>query len=249
MKNLKLQQSLNDQSKESLTEGDGNKTNSQSPSNRKLRESRNSLIGTELRTFDSNRRGKSVYGPSSQMDQMLWKKKEYIGPGNIGTVKTLTLWNKASEITTGTTKTNTLRLDQYTSRTDITKQYKNSKVLALNPHNKQFDIIDKLPKINSKYRNTYQHQIKNTIGRLNQPTEFYKPHKNGNDVNIAAPNSPARTAFYNTEIPKFYPGQPGYKNHLKQMKLDQIHKTKPMVEWNSDLWGEIKQPKIFNLPG
>lgn len=122
-KNLKLQQQLNDDSRESLSGDVTNEPKSQSPSNRKLRGSRNSMLGTstDMRTFDSNRRGKSVYGPSSTMEQILWKKKEYIGPGNIGTVKTLTLWNKASEITTGTTKTSTLRLDQYTSREDITK--------------------------------------------------------------------------------------------------------------------------------
>ena len=186
------------------------------------------------------------------MEQILWKKKEYIGPGNIGTQKTLTLWNKASDVVLGTNKTNTLRLDQYTQREEITNQYKNSKVLACNPHDEQFESINKLPKINSKYRNTYQHEIKKTIGRQghgSQPTEFYKPHKNGNDVNVGAPNSPANTAFYNTEIPKFYPGQPGYKKHLRQVQMEIIHQTKPMVEWDSDLWGEIKRPKIYNIPG
>lgn len=43
-----------------------------------------------------------------------------MGPGNLGTMKTLTLWNKASELVTGTNKTSTLRLDQYTEREDIT---------------------------------------------------------------------------------------------------------------------------------
>ena len=80
----------------------------------------------------------------------------------------MTLWNKASDVVLGTTKTSTLRLDQYTQREDITKQYKNSKVLVVNPHDEQFEIIDKLPKINSKYRKTYQHEIKKTIGRQGQ---------------------------------------------------------------------------------
>ena len=96
----------------------------------------------------------------------LWKKKQYIGPGNIGTQETLTQWNKASTVTLGTNKTVTLRLDQYTQREDITKTYKNSKVNALDPHDQRFEMINKLPQINSKFKNSYKHQIKNTIGRL-----------------------------------------------------------------------------------
>ena len=36
---------------------------------------------------------------------------------------------------------------------------------------------------------------------------------------------------------------------MKQVKLDEVHKTKAMVKWKVDMRGQITEPKVFNLPG
>lgn len=219
--------------------------------------SRNSLIpkfsssdlkSIKLKSFSRASRN-SVIDERHLADTTYMQKKTYIAPGNIGTCETVTQWNPASNVIMGTNKVQTLRLDQYKDREDIRKTYKCSKINNLDPHDARFENIDKLPLINSKFKNSYKHQIKNTFGRRDHPTEFYSPHKNGNDVNQGAPNSPARSTFHQQEIPAFYAGQPGYRKHLQQVKLDEIHKTKAMVEWKTDMWGQITKPKVFNLPG
>ena len=99
----------------------------------------------------------------------------------------------------------TLRFDQYKDRTDITK------MIHTNPHNQQFETINKLPLINSKFKNSYKHEIKRTIGRVEA-----SPINAGHLMRTNVPNSPSKTAFYQADIPKFNKGQPGYQEWLNQ---------------------------------
>jgi len=50
----------------------------------------------------------------------------------------------------GTNKTNTLRFDQYRKRTDITE------MITVHPVDAQFEVINKMPHVNSKFKNSYK---------------------------------------------------------------------------------------------
>lgn len=144
---------------------------------------------------------------TSFMEQTLRQVRTYIGPGSIGSQKTQIQWNKASNHFLGTNKTSALRLDQYHSRPDITS------TIDVDPHESRFVKFEALPHINSKYKTAFKGPaIKKTLGRDDQPTNA------GHTITIDNPSNPAKTNFYAPEIPKFYPGQPGFKQFLKEMK-------------------------------
>ena len=111
----------------------------------------------------------------------------------------------------GTNKTSALRLDLYNSKQDITT------MISVNPHEKQFDNFNHLPKINSKYKNSFKLDLRKTSGRdqvLSINTRLIKENqmlpyttlKIGNKVGLDKPNAPSQTAYYGKEIPKYYPG-------------------------------------------
>ena len=85
---VKQLENLISESKDSFSQADktfDEHRHSNSPKKSKLRTSRNSTIETDMKTFENSRRNKSTFGPSPKVEQLLWKKKDYIGPGNIGT--------------------------------------------------------------------------------------------------------------------------------------------------------------------
>ena len=41
------------------------------------------------------------------------------------------------------------------------------------------------------------------------------------------PNCPARNTFYIDDIPKFFPGQPGYKSYLQKIEEKSVKKKEP----------------------
>ena len=83
-------------------------------------------------------------------------------------------------------------------------------MIPVNPHEGRFDNFETLPMINSKYGNSFKLEIKKNLGRKEA-----SPSNAGHQIRIDNPNCPANTSFYNEEIPKFFPGQPGFKKHKK----------------------------------
>ena len=132
---------------------------------------------------------------ASFLDQNLKQVKTYIGPGGIGSQKTQVQWNKASNQLLGTNKTLALRLDQYKKRPDFTS------LNEINPHEARFETFEALPHINSKYKTAYRGlEIKKTMGRSDDPKNA------GHQIIIDNPSNPAKTNFYDPDVPKFYPG-------------------------------------------
>ena len=126
----------------------------------------------------------------------LLKPKTFIAPGGIGTCLTGVQWNRASRTSLGTNKSLTLRFDQYKDRLDITKM-----IVPCDPHDQRFETITKLSTVNSKFKDSYTHNISKDISRTQAC-----PRNAGNTVNTTVPNCPAKTLTYDKEIPKFYPG-------------------------------------------
>ena len=173
-----------------------------------------------------------------RVDKNIFKSKEIIAVGSIGSQITTMHWNRASNTLLGTNKSPALRFDQYCGKTDITA------MINVHPHDKQFEPIDKLPLINSKFKNSSKVSIKKQISR-----EQALPRNAGNTVNTTQPNSPSRTQFYTSEIPKYYEGQPGFKKHLKETARKEDLVTKPSVEWKTNMWGTVQAMQTHNLPG
>ena len=48
-------------------------------------------------------------------------------------------------------------------------------------------------------------EIKKSLGRSDDPKNA------GHQIIIDSPSNPAKTNFYDPDVPKFYPGQPGFK--------------------------------------
>ena len=59
----------------------------------------------------------------------------------------------------GTNKTSALRLDLYNNKQDITT------MISVNPHESRFDNFNRLPRINSKYKNSLKLDFNKTSGR------------------------------------------------------------------------------------
>ena len=86
-------------------------------------------------------------------------------------------------------------------------------MINVNPHEGRFESFNALPHINSKFKTAFRGQsIKNHTGRENDAK------CNGYVMTIHPPNCPANTNYYSEEVPRFYPGQPGFKKHLKDLQ-------------------------------
>ena len=75
------------------------------------------------------------------------------------------------------------------------------------------------------------------------------PPNAGNTVRSAAASSPSNTVFYDEEIPKFYPGQAGFKSFIRKQEKAEIKKTKALVEWKISPQGIVQKAKVYNMPG
>ena len=88
--------------------------------------------------------------------------------------------------------------------------------------------------------------------RLNKESQKlpYTDIKLASRVGVDKPNAPSRTAFYGMEIPKYYPGQPGFKKANAQEKQDEIESKKLVVDWKENpLTGQVSSARIKNIPG
>ena len=96
---------------------------------------------------------------TQHLDNTMLSIREYIAPGGIGSQKTQVQWNKGSNTVMGTNKTSALRLDLYNNKQDITT------MISVNPHESRFDNFNRLPRINSKYKNSLKLDFNKTSGR------------------------------------------------------------------------------------
>jgi len=198
-----------------------------------------SALATSRASFGTDAmRGTATPCDIALQTKHLLNPRHFIGPGNLGSLLSSVQHNRASNTVLGTNKTSTLRFDQYRQRPSITS------LITVNPVEAQFDSIDKMPAVNSKFKNSYKMQMKHTISRAQAV-----PRNAGNTVNTTQPNSPANTVTYSEEIPKFYPGQAGYRQYLRHVEKSENRQTKALVEWKLNPQGIIANAKVYNMPG
>ena len=76
----------------------------------------------------------------------------------------------------------------------------------MNPHEARFEQFEALPHINSKYKTPFKGmEIKKNMGRNDDAKNA------GHYVILDNPSNPAKTNYYDPDVPKFYKGQPGFK--------------------------------------
>ena len=73
-------------------------------------------------------------------------------------------------------------------------------MITVNPHEGRFDNFNRLPRINSKYKNSFKLEMNKTLGRN------YSPKKYDYLITNQDPSHPSNTTFYNEGIPKYFPG-------------------------------------------
>lgn len=164
----------------------------------------------KARNFGFTKTSFMPLGGDRSLHKALFETKTYIAPGNLGTKHTVTHWNKHSSESLGTTKTLALRFDQYTPRPNPESTSK------VNAHEMRFENINKLPSIHSSNKKSLAVDIRKQISR-----QQACPPSAGFIVNSIEALT-QHGEFYSQEIPKFYKGQPGYKQSLREsMRQDQ----------------------------
>jgi hypothetical protein len=152
----------------------------------------------------------------------------YIAPGNIGTQKTQVQWNRNSNRQLGTDKTQCLRFDQYMARPQIDQRQE------INAN--RFERLNDLTKVNSKYRKVIDFSVAKSTAR--KPEQSPLQPKAENDV-----------VSYDEEIPRFYKGQPGFKEYEQARSRNLDLTTKLAVECKTDSFGQLEEVKLYNIPG